>query len=353
VAAVLLVFLVADRLWGRRVALVAGALAAVFPPLVLLSASLLSESVFVPLALATLLATLEYRRTRELRWAAVAGVLCGLAGLTRVNGLLLVLAAAAGVWVARPRLRRAALLPPLAVALAAVVTVMPWVVRNTIEFHRFVGVSTQSGYALAATYNAESGRKHPAGKPTQTFVVGDFRDLYRGPLDEGVRSSRLTHRAIDYATGHPGYVAKTLAWNTLRVFDIHHDGSFSPGFQAGYLQAIGDARLASPAVPISVYLVVALALLGAAAQAGLLRVRRAPAFVWLFPLLLVLPAIGVYGLSRYRSPVDPFLVMLAAVALVAVYDRVTARERPLASASPARGSAAPAVSPSSGTPEPR
>ena len=326
VVAVLLVFLVSRRVWGERVATVAGAIAAIFPPLVLLSASILSESLFVPLALAVVLAILEYRRDPRLRWAVAAGVLCGLAALTRQNGLLLVIAAGGGVWAMRPRLSRQALVAPVVVAVAAVLTITPWVIRNTIEFHRFVGISTQSGYALGATYNPESGRKHPAGTSTMTYQVASYRDLYSRPLDEGVRSSRLTHRAIDYATGHPGYVARTLVWNALRVFDIHHDAAFKLGFQANFLQAVGDARLASRAVPASVYLLLALALLGVMAQ--VMRgtsVRRAPWYVWAVPVLLVLPAIPVYGLARYRSPVDPFLVMLAAVGLVAAYERVTAR----------------------------
>ena len=325
VATVLLVYLVSERLWGRRVGLVAAGIAAVFPPLVVLNASLLSESLFVPLVLGVLLATLEYRRTLQLRWAAVAGALCGLAALTRVNGMLLAIAAAVGVWAALPARRSRALVPVLAVVVAAVVVVSPWVIRNTVVFHRFVGISTQSGYALGATYNPDSGRLHPPGRPVQTFQVTAFRDLYSRPRDEGVRSSRLTHRALDYAKGHPGYVAGTLFWNTLRVFDVRHDSPFKINFQANFLQATGDARLASRLVPASVYAVLVLALVGIAAQAGLGRVRRAPVWVWLFPVLMVLPAIAVYGLARYRAPIDPFLVMLAAVGAVAAYERLALR----------------------------
>src|SRR5947208_1271971 len=50
--AVLLVYLVAARIWPRRLALTAAALAAVFPPLVGLSASVLSEPMFIALELA-------------------------------------------------------------------------------------------------------------------------------------------------------------------------------------------------------------------------------------------------------------------------------------------------------------
>src|SRR6266540_937570 len=98
VATVLLVFVISRRLWGPRIAVVTSAIVAVFPPLVILSATLLSESLFLPLMLGAVLVVLEYRDDRRLRWALLAGVLCGLAALTRTNGVLLVVAAGLGVW---------------------------------------------------------------------------------------------------------------------------------------------------------------------------------------------------------------------------------------------------------------
>src|SRR4051812_41146548 len=119
VLTVLLVAAVAERLWSRRGALGAPAVTALFPPPLLVNASLLSESLFVPLALAVLLATLQYRRSGAARWALAAGVLCGLAALTRVNGLVLVVAAAAGMWGGPPRWSARALAAPAVVVAAA------------------------------------------------------------------------------------------------------------------------------------------------------------------------------------------------------------------------------------------
>ena len=64
--AVLLIALIADRVFNRRVALVAGAIAAVYPPLWLVGSSLLSESLFIPLLLGAVLAALIYREDRRL-----------------------------------------------------------------------------------------------------------------------------------------------------------------------------------------------------------------------------------------------------------------------------------------------
>jgi 4-amino-4-deoxy-L-arabinose transferase-like glycosyltransferase len=322
VAAVLLVLLISQRLWGRRVGLTAGAIAAVFPPLVLLNASLLSEPLFVVLVLSALLATLRYRDDQRVRWAATAGVLCGLAALTRSNGTLLVLAALLGVWTVRPRVRRTALIASAAVVGCAVLTVAPWVVRNAIQFDRFVGISTQGGVGLASTYNAESRRAGRPGLPVPSHQLHVFEDLYRRKdLDEAELGSRLTSRALDYIRDHPGYVVETSAWNSLRMLDLTHDIDFDFLYEGLVLQATGVDRLVvAPIVLGGIYLVLALALAGIVAEVRRPS-RRAPPFVWTFPLVVVLPAIAVYGLSRYRAPADPFLVMLAAVGINALLER--------------------------------
>ena len=324
--AVYLVFLVSGRLWDRRVALVAAALCAVFPPLVLLNASLLSESLFIPIMLGAVWAILRWRADGRLRWALAAGALCGLCALTRSVGTLLVLAAVVGVWTVRPRLSRAALRAPVAVAGAALVTVMPWLLRNAIEFHRPIPLTTQGGYGLAGTYNQES-RDRPErpgyGVPTEQLKV--FRaDVRRKDLDEAALSNRLAKKAVSYAFHNPDYVAATWFWNTLRVFDLHHDMSFNRGFEGLYLMANGAASLVGVWIPASVYLMLILALLGGVAQA-LRPGRRAPPFLWAFVVVMLLPGIAVYGISRYRAPADPFLLMLAAVALVAAADRIRSR----------------------------
>jgi 4-amino-4-deoxy-L-arabinose transferase-like glycosyltransferase len=327
VAMVALIFAISLRLWGRRVAIVAGVLAAVFPPLVLYSATLLSEPLFLVLVLAALFATLEYRRTQRLRWAALAGLACGLASLTRSNGVLLVVAAGFGVWILRPRLSRAALIAPLIVVLVAGATVAPWVIRNAIVFHRFVGITTQGGYGLAGTYNNEPMRKgeHP-GHPRQPDQLRAFRDIFeRRDLDEAARSSRLSAQAFKYIDDHPGYVVEAMAWNTLRVFNLVTEGTWRAGWRETILEAGGVERVISPIDPGSLYLVMLLALAGIAAQARALRSARPPPFIWLFPLLMVLPAIVVVGLPRYRAPLDPFLVMLAAVGIVACVEAVARR----------------------------
>ena len=66
----------------------------------------------------------------------------------------------------------------------------------------------------------------------------------------------------------------------------------------------------------------ALALLGALTAAA----RRTPMWVWLVPLLLVASVLFVNTETpRFRVPVDPFVLMLAALAVAAGCERLRPR----------------------------
>jgi hypothetical protein len=67
------------------------------------------------------------------------------------------------------------------------------------------------------------------------------------------------------------------------------------------------------------WVVAGLALAGALTS----RARRAPPYVWLVPALMFLSVVFlVVETPRYRTPIDPFLVLLAAAALASGWERV-------------------------------
>ncbi len=84
------------------------------------------------------------------------------------------------------------------------------------------------------------------------------------------------------------------------------------------LSTIGvPRRWARPAV-LCFWLVAALAVAGAATRAA----RRAPGFLWAVPLLLYLSVVFlVVETPRYRTGIDPFVVLLAALAVTAALRR--------------------------------
>ena len=79
---VALIGVIARQLWGRREALVAMALGAVYVPLIEVGQAVMSEPLFAFCLLGAMACALQ-------RWVVLAGVLLGLAILGRANGMIL------------------------------------------------------------------------------------------------------------------------------------------------------------------------------------------------------------------------------------------------------------------------
>lgn len=329
VLVVYLMFLVGRELWGARTGLWAAGIGAVLPPLAFLNYGLISEPLFLAIELGVILVALAARRADgDWRLAAATGVLCGLAALTRSNGILLVIPAAIAVWVGRPWLSRRALVAPLAVALAAAVTVVPWTIRNTLEFDRLVPFSTQTGFAMAGAFNDEA-RTFPGYSATWTLpqATERYRAVYeRTDLDEAELDRELRASAIDYMAEHPGYVVEAIVRNTLRTFELL--GIEPSSREADRLQ-LGLSAGAASAVRASYFVLAVFALAGVLTLVRWPRERRGPWWIWLVPVLMVLAAAWLIASTRYRIPAYPFMAFLAAMAIVDMLERrVAARSEP-------------------------
>jgi 4-amino-4-deoxy-L-arabinose transferase-like glycosyltransferase len=329
-AIVALVGVLAFQLFGRRVALAAMALGAVYLPLVLVSGTLMSEPLFAALLLGALTAAIHHRRSaHRYRWAALAGVLGGLAILTRANAAILLVPLAIAVWDIRSW---RALAPPALLVAVALATVAPWTIRNAVVFHSFVPVTTQLGSALAGTYNdaARTDRQDPASwrslrrVPDYQHIVRRWRETPEPTFDRELRSA-----ALHYIEDHPTYVAKVAFWNTTRMLDLA-----GLRWSRHTAATIGIGPRWADAGVVCFWLVALLAV------AGALR-RRVPGYVAAVPALLYLSVVFLaVETPRYRTGIDPFIVMLAGAALVAIADAVRPLARP-ARARRASGAAAP------------
>jgi 4-amino-4-deoxy-L-arabinose transferase-like glycosyltransferase len=321
VVSVALIGLVADMLWSRRVALTAMALAAVYPPLVLVSGTLLSESLALPLMLGLLVLVLQYRGEPRPRWVApAAGLLFAFCLLDRPALSVLALPLVAGLWGRPWRAWRALRAPGLALVVAAI-AIVPWTIRNASEFHGFVPISTQSGFLVAGTYNEVS--DHDPVQPgayRPAALVPSLRPILADrSLDENEMSKKLGTAGRDYAKDHPGYVPRVLWWNGLRVLALSHgvrDAKVAYAFQG---IAKGYAVLAA----LGWYLLALAAILGLVLGA----LRSGPWWFWLTPVLLFVSVIWISGDVRYRLPIEPFAVWAAAYGLVAALDRLRDRRQ--------------------------
>jgi 4-amino-4-deoxy-L-arabinose transferase-like glycosyltransferase len=336
---VALIGLVALELFGATAGLIALALAAVYPVGIELAGTLVAENLLTALVVAAVYAGLRAgRATRGVSayaWVAGAGVLTGLATLTHENAVLIVLPLIAVVWTARPRFRARSLAAPVLLVAVTALTILPWTIRNAVVMHRFIPVSDETGITLVGTYNAAS-----AANPGVPYKWRIFYGIPgEGPLireashlTEPQIGDKLQHQALHYISAHPAAPIEVAFHNALRMFEL--EGTFAWHASAAAISLpISTARVGV----LGFWVVCLLALAGVFSR----PVRAAPKWVWAVPLLLALSVVLVnVETPRFRAPVDPFLILLAAAGLSAAAARLSAR---LGDRAPVRSQAGDAV----------
>jgi hypothetical protein len=97
-----------------------------------------------------------------------------------------------------------------------------------------------------------------------------------------------------------------LARNAQRLLNLE-----GPRWWRAQGDSISMPRWSADAGAYGFFAFTALAVLGAMTAAA----RRAPGWLWLVPLVLFASVIVAGSEIRYRAPVEPFLIVLAALAL--------------------------------------
>jgi 4-amino-4-deoxy-L-arabinose transferase-like glycosyltransferase len=295
--------LLGRRVAGERAGLVAAALAAVYPLLVVLDGSVRSESLYAPLVAFMLLAGYRLADRPGTGRALALGALIGAATLTRSEGLLLgaLVLVVAVLRLPRPMRWR----PVAATAAVAALVLAPWVVRNWSEFGRPL-LSTNAG---SLAYGANCDAAYYSGQ------IGSWPCYPRLAVapgrDEADLSAQLRDTGARYARDHAGRLPAVAGVRLLRSFDL-----WAPGSATRLEAGIGDRDLSAYRVGVAAYyLLLPLAIAGAV----ILRRRREPLGILLAPVVItaVVSVLG-YGTPRFRVPAEITLVVLAAVAVAAI-----------------------------------
>ena len=306
--------LVALEAFGALPGLTALALGAIYPVGIELSGTLVAENLLVVLELAAVWTALRARRATGRwgphPWIAATGILTGLGALTHENAILtlipLAFAAAAVVGrSARGRLGAVALLLGATAAMIA-----PWTIRNAVELHHLVPISDETGITLRGVYNPASAASAP--------VPDKWRYYARIPQDAAIAAhagrdteialgDTLEHRATTYIAHHPSAPLRVGWHNLTRMFELEGAAAWHASARAMGLH-VDVARTGV----ISFWVLCLLALAGLFTRA----VRAAPKWIWAIPVLYALSVVFInVETPRFREPIDPFLLLLAACAV--------------------------------------
>ena len=300
-----LLAVVGDRLFGRRVGAIAGVVAAIYGPFIYFVGELEPTTTFLAAMLAAMAAAVVARGARSGERPARAGswiVAAGLwvvALLVRAEAVLAFPVVALDAWMrgGRRALRRTAV--PLAVALAAIAAV------NVARSGDLVFLTTTGGLNLWLGNN-------PAADGVNCFVSGPvetvFADVTRQARDAAEADALFRRRTLAFWRSEPARAAALLGKKLLWTFNDRE----LPNTADIEWRTAHSWMFRPPVVPPGFGVVLPLALAGVVAL-GRERRRAVP--------LLAPVAIGVgvsvvlFTNSRFRMPMVPALILLAAIAL--------------------------------------
>ena len=298
------------RMAGRRVAVVAVFVAALYPNLWMNDGLIMSETISTLTVVVALWTAVRLQDSPTVTRALWCGLAVGLAALARSEVLLLApLFALIGIgrvgirreWFTWSALRVWATRAIVIVA-SSVAMLAPWTLYNLGRFEAPVLVSTNAGGALLGA-NCPDAYGGPSLGGWSVLCLGEPD---RPGEDVAERSARWQEQAIDYAVDHRGRLPLVVAARLLRAADLY-------GLDDLVRFDVGEERMrwASWAGIVSWWLLAPLAVWG--------WFRQPRRHRW----VTAAPAIGVfvttvlfYGGHRLRSPLEPVVVICAAVAIV-------------------------------------
>ncbi len=305
---ILLLWLLARRLFDPRVATAAAFVGALYPHMWQWEGRLYPEALALPLGILLLLLALE--RVPTPRLAVAVGAVMAASLLVRPTAFFFLPGVAVAWWMAAG-LRRGTLMLGLSV-LVMVALIAPWTARNYRVANDFIPLSMQDSAAYG-TFNDDAAND-PRSPYAWRVRTAREEELFNGPpIPDAEFREELQSRALDYIKEHPVSLPKAFFWNGLsRTWDIRR-----PQYAIDEVAFEGRNEKVS-VVGIAIYFV-----LLAAALVALWRLRARRTLI--FPLLaMALAASMVFtsaAATRYRLPLEPMIVVLACTVLVAFLDR--------------------------------
>ncbi len=310
------IFYAGKRIAGLGVASAAAWLWALFPNAIIIPFEWIWDTCLSAFLLATLLwATFELAESRRLRDWRLYGLLWGFALLT--NPAIALLFPVLLAWAAyRNRnldrtsgwLVRAAL-----TAAIALLCCVPWTIRNFVQFHKFIPLRSNFAFELYIGNNENYDDQHRLRPGVITQEREILRYLHMG---ETAFMEEEKRKAVAFIIAHP----RIEAWLLAHRFVDFWTGTATP--LATFRQAdslwLRFVLFCNYVAPLCAFFGIVV----------LLATRNAQAFpVVAIPVLFPLLYYVTHTSLRYRHPIDPVVLLLAAIGVSGVCGGLTRKRR--------------------------
>lgn len=277
---------------------------AVYPMFLIFPLALATENLFFLSVLASVFALLKLAEHSQqpssfsskfpIYHSLLSGFLLGLAALTR--SIILPFAALAILWIGFILKQRR---PAILAALALILTITPWIVRNSLIEHKLTGIETSLGYNLYVGYHPQS---------SGTFTFGPSLDLM-SILDDKTRDAVGTQRAIQFIEQDPERFP-LLAINRLGYFFDVEWRAFTYFYVNDYLGYLPTLLL----ILILAILALPFMTIAISAAYGSALLSRTPQTILLALLFIgyLLPHVFILSEERFHLTLIPYFAILAA-----------------------------------------
>ena len=312
---VAMIGLVGRQISSSRAGLIAAGIAAVYANLWINDGMLLAEPITVLCMPIVLYAAYAFWQRREVSRAIGFGLALGLAALTRGEVVFLAPIIVLPLLYGMRELAIVERLKLLVVtALAMMILVGPWVGYNLTRFEEPVFMTDHWGTVLKAASCDEA-------------WYGDYRGWYwfcqktQPPGDYSERDLVLRQEAFDYTKARLGDLPGVAAARVGRLWEVYHPR------QTIKYNATWEGRTwgASIAAFWSYWALLPFAIGGLV----VLKRRGRPISPIIAPAITVtIAAATTYGVLRYRASVEPGFVIVAGVALDAIWTRFRPSTKP-------------------------
>ena len=197
-------------------------------------------------------------------------------------------------------------------AAVALAVMAPWVGANLVRFEHPATLSTQMGPTLDVA-NCDETYYGDALGGWSFACATDIEEDDRSVLDQRTRDE-----AFDYMGDHLGRLPVVVAARLGRAW-----GLYAPTAQLRFDEFAEARPLESSQVGLGMYYALAILSIG-----GIVALRRkgTPSFpltVWLVNVAITV--VVFYGMTRFRAPAEPALVLLASVGIVSAIESVFGR----------------------------
>jgi 4-amino-4-deoxy-L-arabinose transferase-like glycosyltransferase len=328
----LFTYMIARRLFGLGIAMLAGTLMALSPTSIVYSGELLSEVPSTAIILGAWMLLVqdksapERANSRRLTAAGGAGLMMGLAILIRPAALSLALGLFLHLLCTQRATRPARAKTAVAFGLGITIALAPWTYRNFKVFDSFVPVATNGGFNLLLGNNPEAFN----GGWMELREADDLlKQHYEAQGDAKARKS-----AINWITRHPVSYAKICLRRALVWMSVAPD--YIPGIRLSSTREVDALVVQSykqhgpsstdpnqaPALRESrslnwrILTIWSLLLIPAAALGLLLDMSRRPQWVLLLPFATYVTILSMTFMQhRFREIMTPMLAIYASVGL--------------------------------------